>query len=73
MIPDFTAEAALPPSYNTYRAATHTRHGSVVVPQQSDLSRQPLNDGPGDGADLAGCGTITCPGCQTCHGKLICC
>jgi hypothetical protein len=75
MIPNFTADAALLPSHNTYRVAAGNGYGRLVaVPQQSNLSRQTLNDGSADdGADLADCGTITCPGCQNCHDTLRCC
>lgn len=75
MIPSFTADAALLPSQSMYRAAAGNSHGpQAAVPQQSNLSRQAPNDGSaGDTADLADCGTITCPGCQNCHNVLYCC
>jgi len=76
MIPNFTAEAALPTGNQTYRASAVRRAGSLnVFAQQygrtnSTLARGSLNEGLEQDSD---CGTIRCPGCQTCHDRLICC
>ena len=75
MIPNFTAEAALLPGQSTYRAAGRNHYESLTaVPQQFARSNSTLARGSvNDGLDASGCGTIKCPGCQTCHGVLYCC
>jgi hypothetical protein len=73
MLPQFTAESALPRSDRNYQGRSRPALDVGAVPQALELRGRGMIADVRGGDNAAAVTTCTCPCCQVVNGRLVCC